>query len=234
MRKGQRNVVPKGEIMGRTNAKAAGSRIFLIVAAVILCMMCRVPLGFSKPANTVIRVGSASALPGDAHVPIHVSVSRVAFVASTDLVLAYDPTVLTPIQVETPLLTPFAINIDEARGSISVLTIDPMGAPLLKDDIILAAVFSVNSAAIPGCYPLVLGDIDGELDFEQLVPPVPPSTVSWTAKDGEFCVLGEMPPNCGDGIVQRREGEECEPPASHVAGSRYCDDNCQIYRGPKP
>jgi hypothetical protein len=34
---------------------------------------------------------------------------------------------------------------------------------------------------------------------------------------------------CGDGTIQWREGETCEPPDSHIFGSWHCDAECQAY-----
>jgi hypothetical protein len=42
----------------------------------------------------------------------------------------------------------------------------------------------------------------------------------------------DLYPCCGDGIIQWREGETCEPPDSHIFGSWYCDTECQAYSEP--
>jgi hypothetical protein len=42
----------------------------------------------------------------------------------------------------------------------------------------------------------------------------------------------DLHPCCGDGIIQWREGETCEPPDSHIFGSWYCDAMCQAYYEP--
>jgi hypothetical protein len=42
----------------------------------------------------------------------------------------------------------------------------------------------------------------------------------------------DLYPCCGDGRIQWRQGETCEPPDSHIFGSWHCDTECQAYYEP--
>jgi hypothetical protein len=166
-------------------------------------------------------------------------------VASTDLVIGFDPNCLEGINVTCPvgMVCPSvtAKNIDNVMGQVKVLTTDPFGLTLPVDGVIFTVTFCCDPGAPVGqCCPMTLTDYDGEFDFEQPMPPIPAPTISWASEGGEICCRGcDLPPlNCGDGRINWRQGETCDPPGS-ICGARgnpnwVCDDCCQCSLWPPP
>jgi hypothetical protein len=186
-KKQERNILKR---MGNKKEIEPFAKILLVAAIVGFSSVCAVPPGFSQ--DTVLHLDTVSASPGDTAVPVNIATGDSILVASTDLVLSYDTSVLAAIQASSPSLTMSALNIDDGQGEVRLLTTDPMGVTLPASAILATVVFDVEPNAQPGCYPLTLTDADGDYDFEQPLPPIPPPTVSWTSEDGEFCV--EQPP----------------------------------------
>lgn len=170
-----------------------------------------VPPSAAQDASVVIAPSDGNGKPGDSGRTVAVTTGGAIVVGSTDLTLRFDPRRLQAENVESSLAH-FTVRVDNEAGRIATAsaTAGP-GSRLEAGARLLSIAFRVPASAPPGCSALELTDGDGRPpdDLGGPVPPIPPVSILYESRVGQFCVLACDDDSCTD--EDHCTTDRCEP-----------------------